>query len=276
MTTNERSDAGDGATMRGLSDILRSRCSVRAFLDRDVADDQVRGLLSVASRAPSSRNVQPWRVYVVRRPTMLALDRAIATDGNNRPGGAQECVEPYDSRRAQWERQLFSLLKLDPRDSDVRRQLSARERLFFGAPVGLLVTADERLSDDERFGVGMFVQTFLLAAENAGLGTCVHAAYAGHEDVLREMVGLGEHDRFVCGIALGHADAAASENWLTSSRADQDEWVRFVPDAHGRVMATPSRSVPATPEREGRRGGRLRRPEWLTLPPRGGLDPVAG
>ena len=275
MPTNDRTDAGDSSAMRGLSDILRSRSSVRAFLDRDVADEQVRGLLSVASRAPSSRNLQPWRVFVVRRPTLLALDRAIAAGEGDAPVRIDESVEPYDGRRAQWERQLFSLMKLDPRDRDAHRTLEARERLFFGAPVGLFVTVDRRLGEEARLAVGMFVQTFLLAAENAGLGTCVHTAHEGHEEELRELVGLDEHDRFVCGIALGHADAAASENWLTSSRADQDEWVRFVPDARLRVTAPP-RSVPATPARAGRRDGRRLRPEWLTLPPRGGLDPVAG
>ncbi len=44
---------------------VRSRRSVRGFLDRPVPSDVLRTVLSAALQAPSGGNLQPWHVYVV-------------------------------------------------------------------------------------------------------------------------------------------------------------------------------------------------------------------
>jgi len=45
---------------------IRSRASVRAFLDRPVPREILEELLGLASQAPSGVNTQPWRVYVLQ------------------------------------------------------------------------------------------------------------------------------------------------------------------------------------------------------------------
>ena len=58
-----------------VSDALRQRISTRAFLDTPVSEDQVRGLLELASRAPSGGNLQPWQVHVVAGEAMATALR---------------------------------------------------------------------------------------------------------------------------------------------------------------------------------------------------------
>jgi len=53
-----------------VTDAVRRRRSIRAFLDTPVEDDVVAELLELAARAPSGGNVQPWRVYVITAATM--------------------------------------------------------------------------------------------------------------------------------------------------------------------------------------------------------------
>jgi nitroreductase len=53
-------------TGREMLDWLRSRRSVRAFIDRPIDRDVVVRVLEAATTAPSSTNRQPWRFTVVR------------------------------------------------------------------------------------------------------------------------------------------------------------------------------------------------------------------
>src|ERR1700688_2203051 len=56
--------SGEGAGMK-VSEAVRSRLSVRAFLDKPVPLDVLRGILELAARAPSGGNLQPWRLHVL-------------------------------------------------------------------------------------------------------------------------------------------------------------------------------------------------------------------
>ena len=60
-------------------DAVNARLSVRQFLPTAVSDDQLRSLLSDASRAPSGGNVQPWRMYVVNGDSLTRMREFLTT-----------------------------------------------------------------------------------------------------------------------------------------------------------------------------------------------------
>src|SRR5579862_7826750 len=60
-----------------VSEAVRSRRSVRAFLDTPVPAALIAEILTKASRAPSGGNVQPWKIYVLSGEA-LARFKAIA------------------------------------------------------------------------------------------------------------------------------------------------------------------------------------------------------
>ncbi|MEM3664210.1 MAG: nitroreductase family protein [Candidatus Jordarchaeales archaeon] len=47
-------------------EVVRTRRSVRSYLDEDVSDGEVRRLLEAAILAPSAGNCQPWEFVIVR------------------------------------------------------------------------------------------------------------------------------------------------------------------------------------------------------------------
>ena len=55
----------EGARERTVEDVVLSRHSVRRFQDRSVAEDTLLKLFSLAQRAPSDWNLQPWRWLVL-------------------------------------------------------------------------------------------------------------------------------------------------------------------------------------------------------------------
>jgi len=61
---------------------IEARRSVRRFADRPVEDDKLQRLLRAAQEAPSGRNLQEWKLVVVR-------------DAGARTALAQACEQPF-------------------------------------------------------------------------------------------------------------------------------------------------------------------------------------
>jgi nitroreductase len=63
-------------------------------------------------------------------------------------------------------------------------------------------------------GVGMFLQTLLLALTARGLGTCVQVSVAGYPDIVREQLNISDEMRVLCGLAIGYPDPGFPGNSL--------------------------------------------------------------
>ena len=74
---------------------------------------------------------------------------------------------------------------------------------FFGAPTIAVVAQDRSLSPADAMCVGMWLQTFVLALTERGLGTCMEISVAGYPEVLRRGFGIPEELDVFCGVAIG-------------------------------------------------------------------------
>ncbi|MGH8462559.1 MAG: nitroreductase, partial [Pseudomonas sp.] len=178
-----------------------------------------------AARAPSGSNTQPWQVQVItgERKHALSADilRHVANAGPAQPEYAyypDAWFEPYQARRRELGFELYETLGIARHDKPARRRQELRNFSFFDAPVGLLISVDRRLGAGSFIDLGMFVQTFMLAARARGLHTCAQAAFAGYHAIIRQHVPLPTEQLLVCGIALGHEVHDASENTLQTPR----------------------------------------------------------
>ncbi|WP_442113575.1 nitroreductase [Pseudomonas sp. NUPR-001] len=204
---------------------IRSRKSVRRFQPWPVPRSTIEQLLELAARAPSGSNTQPWQVQVVtgQRKQALCSDilRHVADAGAAQPEYAyypEHWFEPYQARRRDVGFELYETLGIVRDDNAARRRQELRNFSFFDAPVGLLISLDRRLGAGSFLDLGMFVQTFMLAARARGLHTCAQAAFAGYHQVVRAHVPLPAEQLLVCGIALGHEVRDAAENSLKTPR----------------------------------------------------------
>jgi nitroreductase len=55
-------------------------------------------------------------------------------------------------------------------------------------------------------GVGMFLQTLVLALTAHGLGTCVQVSIAGYPDMVRKQLEIPPELTILCGLAFGYPD----------------------------------------------------------------------
>ena len=76
--------------------------------------------------------------------------------------------------------------------------------------------------------LGMFLQTFMLLAQEAGIDTCAQEAWSIKNNSVSEFVGADDDDVLFCGIAMGYKDRDAIINQLSSERMPLDQWAKFL------------------------------------------------
>ncbi|GAA2084829.1 nitroreductase [Aeromicrobium tamlense] len=212
-----------------LERLLASRFSCRGFTDEPVAEAEIEAIVASASRTPSWCNVQPWHVDIVSGEALVRLrhdlmaDASLGSDYPFPPG--YEGVHAERRREVGW--QLYQAVGVAKGD----REGSAREMLrnfeFFGAPHVAVVSAPAPLGVYAAIDCGLFVQSFLLAAQARGVATVAQAALAQKSQFLREWLGLPEDRLIVCGISFGHADPDHPANSFRAGRAPLHEVTRF-------------------------------------------------
>ncbi|TIT61856.1 MAG: nitroreductase, partial [Mesorhizobium sp.] len=137
-----------------VDEAITSRRSVRAFLPDMVDDETIRAILTVAARAPSGTNMQPWRVYVTKGEVKQRITNAILNSGIRAEKAEwdeyryypDQFFEPYLTRRRANGFGLYSVLGIGRREVDRMRAQHDRNFVFFDAPVGMIFTVDRRLN----------------------------------------------------------------------------------------------------------------------------------
>ena len=215
--------------MNELSDIL-----IWALPALAVQPDEVlRECFELAQRAPSNCNIQPWRVFVasgevrdeLSRRMIEATRAAIATGGKGLPVFRFE----GDYRRLQIEcaQVLYGAMGVARDDVQGRAEAIVRNYEFFGAPHAAFVCMHESFDVGVALDVGMYVQTLMLALWSRGVGSCAQAALASHEQITREILGIPDDLRILCGISIGYEDESVPANRARQAREPIDRNVRF-------------------------------------------------
>ncbi len=214
-----------------VSEAVAARRSIRRFTDAPVPNDTIRDLLERAARAPSGGNLQPWRIYVLGDGAMARFRSFIA----ERPATTGEYEiyppklwEPHRSNRFTNGEQLYATIGIERDDKPARLRQFAQNHDFFGAPAALFCFIDRRLGPPQWSDLGMFLQTFMLLAQEEGVDTCAQEYWSIHHESVREFVGAPDDELLFCGMALGHADPDAAVNTFVSDRMPLDEWATFV------------------------------------------------
>lgn len=213
-----------------VSDAIAQRMSVRAFLTDVPPAATVRSILQAAARAPSGGNLQPWRVHALAGAPLADLLARVAAAPAQAPEYAvypPSLWEPYRTRRFQNGEQLYASLGIAREDKAARLRQMARNATFFGAPVGIFLSIDERMGAPQWADLGCYLQNVLLLATEAGLATCPQEYWAFCSAPVKEFLGLGPGQTLFAGIALGYADKAAPINQWRTERAPFEEFAQL-------------------------------------------------
>ena len=206
-----------------IDSVIRSRKTTRAFRPDQVPRAQLLEILETARTSPSTFNTQPWRVHVLVGRRKQALSEALVqahTANTEPPYAAIPTPAPAGcaARQDEFGRRYYAVLGIDRSDMAARSRQTARNFVFFDAPVGLVFTIDAALTKHSWLDFGMFLQTLMIAAQARGLATCPQVSFVRYQSVIANQLGLAPEESVVCGMSLGHADEEAALNRMAMPR----------------------------------------------------------
>jgi nitroreductase len=214
--------------MYDLENTIRQRHSTRLFLPDPVPRHLVEESLELAIRAPSNSNVQPWHMVLVSGAARDRLVAAMLEKARAEPPRVPQLPAAFAHCRSDTGAQVYGSMGIARHDSEARRVAVLRNWEFFRAPLGGIVCMHCDLGYADSLGVGMFLQTLLLALTARGLGTCVQVAIAGYPDVVRELLNIPPEMNILCGLAIGYSDPDFPANDLHIGRDAMDQHVVFL------------------------------------------------
>jgi nitroreductase len=214
-----------------VSQAVERRRSARAFRADAIAVEVVRDILERAGRAPSGGNLQPWLVYALTGAPLQDLLGLVREVGPDPEPGYQiypsNLWEPYRSRRFEAGEDLYATIPIQREDKAARLQQLARNREFFGAPVGIFIAIGRKMGPPQWADLGMYLQTVMLLAVERGLDTCPQEFWTSYARTVEGFLGLAEEHKLFCGLALGYSDEVAPINGLRTRRAPFDTWAQM-------------------------------------------------
>lgn len=180
VTTRYGDDTVNLDVRNDVLDLLLAHRSVRKFAPGDVSDDQVRAMVAAAQSAPTSSNLQPWSVVVVRDPERKARLATYAA--------GQAFIEEAP------------VLLVWVADLSRARRLAARSGTSVDAADYLETTIIGFVD------TALAAQNAVVAAESLGLGTVFVGAIRNHPVRVAAELGLPPHAVATFGLSVGIPD----------------------------------------------------------------------
>ncbi len=215
-----------------VSEAVKSRSSIRSFLPKEISNSLIKELLQKSSRAASGGNLQPWKIFILNNDSMKNF-LEFQSKWSKPENPAYEIYppklkEPYRTSRYELGEQMYELLGISREDKDARITQVMKNFQFFGAPCAFFCFVDRQMGPPQWSDLGMFLQTFMLLAKEAGLDTCAQEAWSMKHDSVSKFVKAEESDLLFCGMAIGYRDDNAIVNSLKSERRPLKEWAKFL------------------------------------------------
>jgi nitroreductase len=174
-------------TLDELAGFLAHQRAVRTFTREPVDDAVVEQILAAATRAPSARNLQPWRFIVIReRGTKEALGAIFDDLGRRLYGAAAPDRTPW---------------------AEVPVLVAVCSEYVFGTSASGMAA----------LGASIYpaVQNLLLAVQAAGLGGVLTTRWKEREADVRPILGLPGEVAVHAIIPIGHPATPAGRNRRT-------------------------------------------------------------
>ncbi len=194
---------------------MHARRSIREFTDELAPAETIRQLVEAAGRAPSSKNTQPWRLYLVQGAALEALrsDYLAAFDAKTpaKPG-YQYSPNPLPADWAARAKDvgigIFKHKGIGRDDLDKRTAHDRENFRFFGAhQMFFLGTQASAFSYGTFLDCGFVLDNLMLGLTALGYGSCPQFSVMIYPDLLRKHIPGTEDTLFIAGLPFGRTPA---------------------------------------------------------------------
>lgn len=227
------STASQPEAATSVTEALATRRSIRAFSDRPVPLELIRGILDKARMSPSGCNFQPWQATVLTGAPLKALQEKLL---QARPQSPEEypiipagMPERFMERQREVGARMYASEGIDRDNKEGRQIVAGRNLTSFGAPVLLVCYMDRIMGPPQWSDVGMWLQSIMLLLREEGLDSCAQEYMALYARLIKDHIGVPD-DRFIlfCGLAIGYRDPDAPINNFERTRQPLENQVSFM------------------------------------------------
>ena len=162
--------------------IIEERFSCRSFTDEVITDEQLKTIAKAANHSPSARNIQPWRIIVLKDKSLMD---ELETEGLN-------------MMKAMLDKSLYERIQ------------SRGGKLFYNAQSMIFIPINKTESDYALMDCGIVCENVAIAAKSLGVDSCICGLagipFAGENSAhYKAKLGFPEGFEFGIAILLGHA-----------------------------------------------------------------------
>ncbi|KAI9648466.1 hypothetical protein NHQ30_003100 [Ciborinia camelliae] len=212
-----------------LKESLIERHSSRSFLSTPVSKSIIQSTLDLARFAPSNSNIQPHRIFLLTGEPLENLRTKLFAVASESTPNIPPLPAEYTHYRSELGQQIYGEGMGIPRsDAKARNAAVLRNYQFFDAPVGAIVCIDKRLTNADRMSVGMWLQSWLLALTERGVGTCVQICQTGYPEVVRSECGISDDLEILVAVSIGYENPEFKSNGLRIGRENAEKYVTFI------------------------------------------------
>ena len=217
-----------------VTDAMNTRITARGFLDTPVPEDILSQILTTALRSPSGGNLQPWKVHVMtgeslakftKQASEMTLSGGMETPTH--PPYPSPLWEPQRSWRYKLGEDMYAMLGIEKDNKMGRMVWLAQNAKFFEAPVGIIVTGNVKLEVPQYYDIGIWLQSVMLLAREAGLHTAPQGWWRSFNDLCHEHLDIDAGEEVLVGMGMGYGDPNAPVNALYADRASLSEVTKF-------------------------------------------------
>ncbi|MHC5537250.1 nitroreductase [Singulisphaera rosea] len=209
---------------------IRERHSTRLFTNQPVPRELVEEALDLAQHAPSNSDIQPWHMVFASGEPRDRLVKALVEEAQRRPPNIPPLPEAFRHYRSELGSQVYGAMGIAREDKSGHEAAVLRNWEFFRAPLAGIVCMHRDLGTVDALGVGMYLQTLMLALTARGVGTCVEVSIAGYPEIIRAQLSIPAELSILCGLAIGYPDPDFPANNLQVGREAIEKNVVFLDD----------------------------------------------
>ncbi|WMW26053.1 nitroreductase family protein [Methanolobus sediminis] len=192
-----------GVTENSVIENIKTRRSVREYVDEDVSDEDIKTIIDAGVHAPSAFNSQPWFFVVIKNREMMTR------------------ISDHCKPR------LLEKLEEATGESieEMKKYLSMEEfNIFYDAPV-LVIILGNNAAITADYDCTLCAENMMLAAHSMGIGSCWigSACFVQESAELLDELGITPDYRVVAPIVFGYEVTVTEE---PPKKEPQIVWVR--------------------------------------------------
>lgn len=201
-----------------MKELILSRRSIRKYTNYKIPRDELVEIIELAQRAPSSRNLQPWRLFVIESDEAKEkLRKSMTLNLLQLETSSHLILVTVDPDKYQWSEKIFTKAYqegLMPKEV-MEKQIQMSKDTKYDPK-------DPNYINTLFLDAGLFALNFMYAAKIYGYDTCPIAGF--NKSTVNDNLGIPKNLIPTLLISIGKAD----EEGYSSIRLSSDETTKWL------------------------------------------------